>query len=142
MNADTRSAGNFPVSPWIEGLAAKYGAVLLGVSIGTAAKYGLTLGEGRPITWREVASDLLLVPMICLIAAFGATRLGAEVTTISVMSAFLAVSSDRAIRMLRDRFMQRVSAEVDLLGKKKGELRQLSQMEISKRRVVDGEDVL
>lgn len=142
MNAGAGMSGSRDMSPWFEGMLAKYGAILLGVSIGTAAKYGLTLGEGRPVTWREVLSDMLLVPMICLIAAFGATKFGADVTTVAVIAAFLAVSSDRGIRLLRERFIQRMSAEVDVLTKKKGEIRQVSQMEISKRRVVDGEDVL
>jgi len=112
-------------------LVAKYGAVLLGVSIGTAAKYGLSMGEGRKVTTGELISDLLLVPLICLIAAFIGIRLGADPMTMAVISAFCAVSSDRLIRMMRERFIQRVATEIDVIQQHKGELRQSSQIELS-----------
>lgn len=125
------SAGDRPVSPYFESLIAKYGAVLLGVSIGTAAKYSLSMGEGRKITAAEVVSDLLLAPMMVLISATIGARLGADPMTMTTVAAFVAVSSDRFIRMLRDKFMQRAAAEIDLINRQKGEQRQLGQIEQS-----------
>jgi hypothetical protein len=125
------SKGETPVSPWIEGIIVKYGAVLLGVSIGTAAKYGLSMHEGRQITTAEVISDLLLVPFLVLIAAFAGTKLGADPMMMTTLSAFVAISSDRLIRLLRQKFMQRVASEVEMLERHKGEARQLSQIDQS-----------
>jgi hypothetical protein len=126
------------MSPYIEGLIAKYGAVVLGVGVGTAAKYKLTLGDGKKVTPGEVASDLLLVPMVILIAAYAGQKLGAEPHLQAVMAAFLAVSSDRLIRLLRDRFVQRVDRETRLPAEVIGEVRQQAQGAISEvRREVD-----
>lgn len=105
-----------PVSEGLAAILAKYGAVLLGVGAGTAAKYKLTLSDGRKLTWGEVASDMLLVPMVVLIAAYVGAKLGAEPHLQAVMAAFLAVSSDRLIRILRERFIQRVSREIEVPG--------------------------
>jgi len=125
------------VSPWIEGLVVKYGAVLLGVSIGTAAKYGLTMGEGRKVTTGELVSDLLLVPLVCLVAAFIGIKFGADPMTMAMISAFCAVSSDRLIRLMRERFMERVATEIDVIQQHKGEMRQSSQIEQSAAHVRD-----
>jgi len=119
------------VSPWIETALAKYGAVLLGVSIGTAAKYGLSMGEGRKVTRGEVISDLLLVPFMCLLAAFVGAKLGADPMTMTTVSAFIAISSDRLIRMMRERFVQRVAEEISVIERQKGEKRQVAQIEQS-----------
>ena len=107
------------MSPIPEGLAAifaKYGAVLLGVGAGTAAKYKLTLSDGKSLTWGEVASDMLLVPMVVLVAAYAGAKVGAEPHLQAVLAAFLAVSSDRLIRILRERFIQRVAKETEIPG--------------------------
>lgn len=112
-------SGGRSMSPVSEGLAAilaKYGAVLLGVGAGTAAKYKLTLSDGRKLTWGEVASDMLLVPMVVLVAAYVGAKLGAEPHLQAVLAAFFAVSSDRLIRILRERFIQRVAKETEVPG--------------------------
>lgn len=122
------------MSPYVEGLIAKYGAVVLGVGAGTAAKYKLSMGEGRKLTWGEVASDLLLLPMIILIAAYIGAKLGAEPHLQAVMAAFLAVSSDRLIRLLRERFIQRVDQQTRLPANELGEVRQQTQAGLSEVR--------
>lgn len=124
-------AGETPVTPWIEGLLAKYGAVILGVSIGTAAKYGLTLGEGRRVTRSELLSDLLLVPFMVLLSAWIGSKLGADPMNMTIWAAFIAISSDRVIRLLRERFIQRIAEETAVIQLRKGEERQLSQIEQS-----------
>lgn len=105
-----------PVSEGLAAILAKYGAVLLGVGAGTAAKYKLTMSDGKRLTWGEVASDMLLVPMVVLVAAYVGAKLGAEAHLQAVMAAFLAVSSDRLIRILRERFIQRVAHETQVPG--------------------------
>lgn len=120
------------MSPWIEGMIAKYGAVVLGVGAGTAAKYKLSISDGRNLTWGEVASDLLLVPMVILIAAYVGAKLGAEPHLQAVLAAFLAVSSDRLIRLLRERFIQKVDQQTRV--SELGEVRQQTQAGLSEVR--------
>lgn len=120
------------MSPWIEGIVAKYGAVVLGVGAGTAAKYKLSISDGRNLTWGEVASDLLLVPMVILIAAYVGAKLGAEPHLQAVLAAFLAVSSDRLIRLLRERFIQKVDQQTRV--SELGEVRQQTQAGLSEVR--------
>jgi hypothetical protein len=122
------------MTPYVEGLIAKYGAVVLGVGAGTAAKYKLSMGEGRKLTIGEVASDLLLLPMIILIAAYVGAKLGAEPHLQAVMAAFLAVSSDRLIRLLRERFIQRVDQQTRVNPDALGEVRQQTQAGLSEVR--------
>lgn len=97
-----------PISEGLTAIVTKYGAVLLGVGAGTAAKYKLSLSDGKKLTWGEVASDMLLVPMVVLVAAYAGDLMGAEPHLKAVLAAFLAVSSDRLIRLLRERFIQKV----------------------------------
>lgn len=118
------------MSPWIEGVIAKYGAVVLGVGAGTAAKYKLSISDGRNLTWGEVASDLLLVPMVILIAAYVGAKLGAEPHLQAVLAAFLAVSSDRLIRLLRERFIQKVDQQTQAgLSEVRAEIDQIKRGE-------------
>lgn len=132
----THDGGN-SMSPWAEGLLVKYGAVLLGVGVGTAAKYSLSRGEGHKITVGEVISDLLLVPMIVLIAAFSAVKMGLDPMSACVLASFMSLSADRLVRLMRIRFLQRVDAELRReIERTKGMIRDEAQTEISARHVI------
>lgn len=133
--------GELQVSPWFEAFAAKYGgpliASVLGVSIGTAAKYGLTMHEGRKIKRSEVLSDLLLIPFMCLISGVATEWLGLTGIRATCLAAFLGISSYRVVEILRQRFIQRLAAEVALLDQAKGEARQLAAIEHSKAHIAE-----
>lgn len=106
-----------PVS-WTAVLAAKYGPTGIGLVIGTAAKYGLTLSEGKPLSVRGIAGDLLLLGILGFIAIFigdvAGRIFGLEVSNdIRVLTGSLAaVSSDRLVRLAREYFLRRTESEL------------------------------
>ncbi|MGA1851304.1 hypothetical protein VH570_10780 [Sphingobium sp. HT1-2] len=124
--------GAKPMTPWGEALIVKYGAILSGWAIGTAAKYGLMLGEGRKITIKVIMIDLLLMGMVVLLARWVIARLGLNPTDAATAAALIGLSSDRLIRMVRVWFLKRVDAE--LQQHVKAEIRQTAQMELSAER--------
>ncbi|MEJ8630581.1 hypothetical protein P0F65_13425 [Sphingomonas sp. I4] len=97
---------------------AKYGATIIGLGIGTAARYGLALSEGRQLTWRGMLADLLLLGILGLLAiaiSDGAARIvGVTVGTDYrvLVGSLAAVCSDRLVRLVREHFMKRVSDEL------------------------------
>ncbi len=103
---------------WAGTAGAKYGPTIAGLAIGTAAKYGLAINEGRPLTWRGVLADLLLLGILGLIAV-AISEFAAHLTHTPVGTDFrvligslAAVSSDRLVRLARDRFVERVGAKL------------------------------
>lgn len=110
------------MSPWLEGLAAKYGWILIGITFGFAAKYALLIKRGVPVKARLIFADLLLLPMVLLIAYWIAVRAGAEGETAALFAGFCTVGADRLVKLLTDRFLQRVDNEAgalanDMLGR-------------------------
>ena len=107
-----------PVS-WAGAAGVKYGPTAAGLLIGTAAKYGLTLSEGKRPTWKGVVADLLLLGMLGLIA-IAISDAASRVVGLTVsgemrvlVGSLAAVSSDRLVRLVRDRFMKKVETEID-----------------------------
>ena len=120
------------MTPWGEALVVKYGAIVTGWAIGTAAKYGLMLGEGRRVTLKVMLIDVLLMGMVVLLARWVIARLGLNPTDAATAAALIGLSSDRLIRMVRVWFLKRVDAE--LQQHVKAEIRQTAQMELSAER--------
>ncbi|GEM_PF-6062488 len=100
-----------PVGP-LESWLVRNGAIIVGLGIGTAAKYGLTLTEGRKLTWKGLLIDLLLLGMLGVIAITIADWCSLTGNPRVLVGALSAVSSDRLVRLARDRFMKK--AETDL----------------------------
>lgn len=96
----------------IEGWIGRNSAIIVGLTIGTAAKYGLTLTEGRKLSWRGVIADLLLLGMLGLLAVTVADWCSLTGNARVLVGALSAVSSDRLIRLARDRFLKRVEDEL------------------------------
>lgn len=132
------------VTPIWETLSVKYGAVGLGLLAGILAKYGLTLSKGRLITWRMMLADALLMGVVALASVAAVDKLGLTGANASLLSALLAMTSDRVIRVMRERFLQRVEAQIyrdvaaDVIDSR-GEVRQAAQMRMSADRVLKGE---
>lgn len=97
-------------------LGAKYGPVGAGLAIGTAAKYGLTLNEGKPITWRGVVTDLLLQGALGLIAIAFSDVFGLTGNAKVFVGALAALNSARLVTWARDTFFDRAKQQGDLLG--------------------------
>lgn len=88
---------------------ARYGAIVLGIAIGTSAKHGLALSEGIIPSWRGIFADILLMGMVALLALFVTDRMGLVGTSATLCAALFAISSDRVIRLVRDRFEKKIS---------------------------------
>jgi hypothetical protein len=93
----------------------RYGATVVGLALGTAAKNGLALNEGRPITWRSLLADTLQMGFLCLIAVSVSDYLGLTGNAKVLAGAMAAVSSDRLIVAVRRKFEERFAAELDQL---------------------------
>ncbi len=131
MTTDGRT---WPMTPWGEALIAKYGAIVMGWAIGTAAKYGLMLGEGRRVTLKVLMIDVLLMGMVVLLARWVIARLGLNPSDAATAAALIGLASDRIVRMVRVWFLRRVDAE--LRDHVKGEIRQAAQIELSADRAI------
>jgi len=97
------------VNDWL----ARYGAIALGIGIGTSAKYGLALSEGKIPSWRGVIADCLLMGMVALLALFVTDRMSLSGSSATLCASLFAISSDRVIRLIRDRFERKVQ-EVEI----------------------------
>ena len=93
---------------WLEAVFAKYGWILIGLSFGFAAKYALLLKRGVPVGVQLVLADVLLLPMVALIACHIAVQLGASGETAALLAAFSAVGADRLVKLLTERFFTQV----------------------------------
>lgn len=103
-------------SPWAEALIAKYAPILIGLLFGTSAKYGLALIDGQKVTMRTVAIDALVIGMVAIAAANVVDRAGASGNTAALVAALFAVSSDRAMRLLREWFLRRLDSALARAG--------------------------
>lgn len=93
---------------------ARYGAIALGLLIGTAAKYGVAINDGTPPTWRTVIADVLMLGMLALIAVvasdvFALTNQNARV----FVGAVAALLSARLIKLVRDKAFNRAERLAD-----------------------------
>ena len=138
------------MSPWLEAAFAKYGWIWIGLSFGFLAKYALLIKQGVRVKARLIIADLLLLPMVALIAYTAASRAGLEGEFAAMVSAFSTVGMDRLVKLLTERFWMKVEAvtlrEVarDVV-EARGEFRQVDQMRRSAEtaagsRANDGDD--
>ncbi len=130
--------GAMPMTPVFETVLAKYGWILIGITFGFAAKYALLLKRGVQVKARLVFADLLLLPMVALIAYWLATRAGVEAEAAALFSAFSTVGADRLVKLLTDRFLARVDSEAAAIANNIiGTARNTAQAELSALAVVE-----
>lgn len=118
-------------SGW-EAAFAKYAWIWVGLTCGFAAKYALLLKRGVRVKPRLIAADVLLLPMVALIAYSIVSRAGASGELAALLTAFCTVGADRLIKLLTERFFLQVQAATlrdvasDVIDAR-GELRQTVQ---------------
>lgn len=105
-----------PTTPWLEALLAKYGWILVGLTFGFAAKYALAIKRGVKVSAKMVLADLLLLPMVALIAYSLASRAGFQGEWAALFASFCTVGADRLVKLLTDRFLQRVDHEAQAVA--------------------------
>ncbi|OJU22713.1 MAG: hypothetical protein BGN95_03865 [Sphingomonas sp. 66-10] len=99
----------------LEAALAKYGWIGIGLTFGFAAKYALLIKRGvRVRTWLVVA-DVMLLPIIALIAFWLCEALGLRGEGAAIATALSTVSADRLLRLATERFMRRAEAIADIL---------------------------
>jgi hypothetical protein len=126
------------MTPMFEAMLAKYGWVLIGVTVGFAAKYALLIKKGVKVRAWLVFADLLLLPLVALIAFWLATRVGWDAEACALLSAFCAVSADRLVKLLTDRFLARVDSEVRAIADETiGKVKQAVANEQAGQRIID-----
>jgi hypothetical protein len=100
---------------WANDAASRYGPIVIGLGIGTAAKQGLAITDGKPFRWRDFFADILLLGFLGLFAITVSDQFQLAGNARVLMGALVAASSDRLVRMVRKRFEQRVTAEIETL---------------------------
>lgn len=130
--------GGRPVTPVWETMLAKYGWIWIGISFGFFAKYALLIKRGVRVEWRLVLADLLLLPMVALIAYWLAAESGVQAEVRALWAAFCTVSADRLVKLLTDRFLARVDSEAaSVAAGMMGRARQVAANELAAARVID-----
>lgn len=110
MNRDrsSTSTGENTVSPWIETAVAKYGWIWIGLTFGLAAKYALLIKRGVKVRPILILADLLLLPMVALIAYSLVLQFGASGETAALLTALGTVGADRLVKLYTDRFFAQI----------------------------------
>lgn len=138
MIVDRHWSATHMLTGWVEAALAKYGWIAAGVFFGFAAKYGLLMKRGRPIRFRMIVADMLLVGMVCLIAYNLVSRMGVTGEIAALISSLVAVGADRGVRIMTDRFWSQVdNALGQAVVQRKAEIREEIQVEMSADRVLD-----
>ena len=130
------------MTPWVEAAALKYGWIWIGLTFGFAAKYALLIKRGIKVQMRLVIADLLILPMVALIAYSLVRQAGVEAEAAALLTAFVTVCADRVMKLYTERFMRQVEAVTlrdvakDVI-ESSGELRQAVQKVESAKAVTD-----
>lgn len=124
------------MTPWLETALAKYGWIWIGLTFGLAAKYALLIKRGVKIRASLLLADLLLLPLVALIAYSVVSKAGAAEEAAALITALATVGADRIVKFYTDRFVRQVE-EVALqrVQQLKGEVRQEHALDISGARV-------
>lgn len=137
MNGGALALGRPSVSPWLETAFIKYGWIWIGLSFGLAAKYALLIKRGVPLRGALIIADLLLLPMVALIAYSITSRLGADGEAAALLSALATVGADRLVKLYTERFLDRVDAELQAIAaRQRADIRNEVQAEISAKEVI------
>ncbi|WP_156448162.1 hypothetical protein [Sphingobium sp. CCH11-B1] len=125
------------MTPWIEAAVAKYGWIVLGLTFGLAAKYALLIKRGVPIKPVLVLADILLLPMVALIAYWLVNQAGVHNEGAALITAAATVGADRIVKLYTDRFMRGVDAIMaDEAARRKAMIREEVQTELSAERTL------
>ncbi len=125
------------MSLWLEAAFAKYGWIWIGLTFGLAAKYALLLKRGIRIRPGLVCADILLLPLVALIAYNGAWRLGVTGETAALVTAIATVGADRLVKLYTERFLMRVDAELrEIADRHRGEIISEVQNELSGKEII------
>lgn len=125
------------MTPWIEAAVAKYGWIAVGLTFGLAAKYALMIKKGIRIKPVLFLADLLLLPMVALIAYWIVNQAGVHGEAAALFTAAATVGADRVVKLYTDRFLRQVDAVLmDTVVQRKAAIREEVQAELSADRTL------
>ncbi|AJR24568.1 hypothetical protein [Sphingobium sp. YBL2] len=126
------------MTPGVEALIAKYGWIWVGLTFGLAAKYALLIKRGVKIKAWLVIADILLLPMVALIAFWIVKQAGVDGEGAALLTAAATVGADRVVKLYTDRFLRQVDAALmETVVQRKAAIREEVQTELSGARVVN-----
>jgi hypothetical protein len=97
------------VSLWIETAITKYGWIVIGLTFGLAAKYALLIKHGVRVRPILIFADVLLLPMVALIAYSLVQQFGASGEASALLTALGTVGADRLVKLCTDRFFAQLA---------------------------------
>ena len=125
------------MSSGIEAVVLKYMWIIIGLTFGLAAKYALLIKRGVKIRAWLVVADLLLLPMVALIAFWLVKQAGVDGEGAALLTAGATVGADRIVKLYTDRFLRQADAlMLETVVQRKAALREEVQTELSAERVV------
>lgn len=125
------------MSPWVEAAFAKYVWIWIGLTFGLAAKYALLIKKGVKIRGYLLMADILLLPMVALIAYWIVSQLGMTAEGAALVTAAATVGADRLVQLYTDRFLRQVDAMMmDDIARRKAAIREEMQTELSAERAM------
>ncbi|KKW92240.1 hypothetical protein [Sphingobium chungbukense] len=125
------------MTPGVEALIAKYGWIWVGLTFGLAAKYALLIKRGVKIRAWLVIADILLLPMVALIAFWIVKQAGVDGEGAALLTAAATVGADRVVKLYTDRFLRQVDAVLlDTVAHRKAAIREEVQAELSANRTM------
>jgi hypothetical protein len=137
MTSETLSAGGWRVSPLIESAFDKYVWIWIGLTFGLAAKYALLIKRGVQIRPVLILADVLLLPLVALIAYTIVAKAGADGETAALITAIATVGADRIVKLYTERFFRQVEGEVLAVSNRvRGAIREEVQTERSGAAVI------
>lgn len=111
MTKITQLMGESIVSPWLETAIAKYGWIWIGLTFGLAAKYALLIKRGVRVRPILVFADVLLLPLVALIAYSLVKQFGASGEAAALLTALGTVGADRLVKLYTDRFFAQIERQ-------------------------------
>ena len=98
-----------------EAAIAKYGWIGIGLTFGFAAKYALLIKRGVRVKAWLVVADVMLLPIIALVAFWICEGVGLRGEGAALATALSTVIADRLVQLLTERFLKRAEAVADIL---------------------------
>lgn len=87
---------------------AKWGWVVIGLTCGFAAKYALRIKRGQRVKPLQVFADVLLLPMVGLIAYTIVGRIGVDGEVRAMFAGLCMVGADRLVAIMTDWWLAKV----------------------------------
>lgn len=102
--------GAVAMTPGVEAFVAKYVWIWVGLTFGFAAKYAMLIKRGITPSPRLIIADVMILPMVALIAYSLVRQAGLEAEAAALSTAFVTVCADRVIKLYTERFLRQVEA--------------------------------